>query len=131
MYLERRRYRLPLRYPPGAHGIRSRQRRCRLCPAHSNEEGISTVTQSTEKSMGRAPQSRGRGLTKTGRKLSSRVAKRRLGDRLKDDTASFNQGNLAETLRKQGYEEVPLDELQDRLSKLQGPLAAVILKGRV
>jgi hypothetical protein len=59
------------------------------------------------------------------------LAKRKLGDRLKDDTASFNQGNLADTLRKQGYEEVPLDELQDRLSKLQGPLAALIMKGRV
>ncbi len=89
------------------------------------------MTQPTDKSIGRAPRSRGRGLTKPGRKVSSRLAKRRLGDRLKDDTASFNQGNLAETLRKQGYEEVPLDELQDRLSKLQGPLAAVILKGRV
>lgn len=83
------------------------------------------------KSVGRAPRSRGRGLTKTGEKVSSRLAKRRLGDRLKQDTASFNQGNLAETLRKQGYEEAPLDEIQDRLSKLHGPLAEVILKGRV
>jgi hypothetical protein len=81
--------------------------------------------------MTRAPRSRGRGLTKTGQKVSSRLAKRRLGDRLKTDTAAFNQGNLAETLRKQGYEELALDELQDRLSKLQSPLAEVILKGRV
>jgi hypothetical protein len=44
---------------------------------------------------------------------------------------SFNRGNLADTLRKEGYEEVPLDELQDRLSKLKGPLADIILKGRV
>jgi hypothetical protein len=58
------------------------------------------------------------------------LAKRRLAERLKNDTASFNQGNLAETFRKEGYEELPLDELQDRLSKLQGPLAEVILKGR-
>jgi len=82
-------------------------------------------------SIGRAPRSRGRGLTKSGQKVSSRLAKRRLGDRLKEDTVSFNQGNLADTLRKQGYEEVPLEELQDRLSKLQASLAAVILKGRV
>ena len=81
--------------------------------------------------VSRAPRSRGRGLTKAGQKVSSRLAKRRLNDRLKEDTASYNTGNLAETLRKEGYEEVPLDELQDRLSKLQGPLAAVILKGRV
>ncbi len=84
-----------------------------------------------ELSVSRAPRSRGRGLTKSGQKVSSRLAKRRLNDRLKDDTTSYNTGNLAETLRKEGYEEVPLDELQDRLSKLQGPLAEVILKGRV
>jgi hypothetical protein len=69
-------------------------------------------------------------LTKSGQKVSSRLAKRRLNDRLKEDTASFNHGSLAEMLRKEGYEELPLDELQDRLSKLQGPLAEVILKGR-
>lgn len=80
--------------------------------------------------MSRAPRSRGRGLTKKDQKVSSRLAKRRLSDRLRDDTASYNLGNLAETLRKQGYEELPLDELQDRLSKLQAPLAEVILKGR-
>ncbi len=81
--------------------------------------------------VSRAPRSRGRGLTKTGPKISSRVAKQRLSERLKRDTDSFNQGNLAATLRKEGYEELPLDELQDRLSKLPGPLAEIILKGRV
>lgn len=79
----------------------------------------------------RAPRSRGRGLTVTQARVPSRLAKRRLGERLKNDTASFNHGNIADKLRKEGYEEVPLDELQDRLSKLPGPLAAVILKGRV
>ncbi|MBL8039021.1 MAG: hypothetical protein JSS38_15460 [Nitrospira sp.] len=83
-----------------------------------------------ELSVSRAPRSRGRGLTKSGQKVSSRLAKRRLNERLKADTASFNRGNLADTLRKEGYEEAPLDELQDRLSKLQGPLADIILKGR-
>jgi hypothetical protein len=70
-------------------------------------------------------------LTAAQQRVPSRLAKRRLGDRLKEDTASFNKGNLADKLRREGYEEVPLDELQDRLSKLQGPLAAVILKGRI
>ena len=83
-----------------------------------------------ELSVSRAPRSRGRGLPKAGQKVSSRLAKRRLNERLKADTASFNRGNLADTLRKEGYEEAPLDELQDRLSKLQGPLADIILKGR-
>ncbi|MDH4081408.1 MAG: hypothetical protein OEU68_16510 [Nitrospira sp.] len=89
------------------------------------------MKRSDEVSVSRAPRSRGRGLTKSGQKVSSRLAKRRLNDRLKQDTLSFNQGNLADTFRKEGYEEVPLDELQDRLSKLQGPLAEIILKGRV
>jgi len=79
----------------------------------------------------RAPRSRGRGLTVTQQRVPSRLAKRRLGERLKNDTASFNQGNLADKLRKEGYDELPLDELQDRLSKMSGPLAAIILKGRV
>lgn len=83
------------------------------------------------KPVGRAPRSRGRGLTATQQRVPSRLAKRRLNERLKNDTALFNKGNLAEKLRKEGYEEVPLDELQDRLSKMAGPLAAVILKGRV
>jgi hypothetical protein len=88
------------------------------------------VKKSDELSVSRAPRSRGRGLTKAGQKVSSRLAKRRLNERLKGETAAFNSGNLADTFRKEGYEEAPLDELQDRLSKLQGPLADIILKGR-
>ena len=79
----------------------------------------------------RAPRSRGRGLTVTKQRVPSRLAKRRLGERLKNDTVSFNQGNMAYKFRKEGYDELPLDELQDRLSKMSGPLAAIILKGRV
>ena len=90
-----------------------------------------TVKKTAGKSTGRAPRSKGRGLTKSGQKVSSRLAKRRLTDRLKDDTATFQYCNLADTLRKEGYEELQLDELQDRLSKLQGPLAEIILKGRM
>ncbi len=89
------------------------------------------MKKTSSRTTGRAPRSRGRGLTKSEKKVSSRLAKRRLNERLQDDTASFNQGNLADTLRKEGYEELPLDELQDRLSKLQGPLAELILKGRM
>ena len=86
---------------------------------------------SRSKPGGRAPRSRGRGLTATQQRVPSRLVKRRLNDRLKSDTAAFNEGNLADKLRREGYEEVPLEELQDRLSKMPGPLAAVILKGRV
>jgi hypothetical protein len=70
-------------------------------------------------------------LTATQQRVPSRLAKRRLNERLKSDTAAFNEANLADKLRREGYEEVPLEELQDRLSKMPGPLAAVILKGRV
>ena len=89
------------------------------------------MKKTSELSVSKAPRSRGRGLTKAGQKVSSRLAKRRLNDRLKEDTSAYNNGNLGDTLRKEGYEELPLDELQDRLSKLQGPLAEIILKGRV
>lgn len=94
-------------------------------------EGMAKSKPGAGGASSRAPRSRGRGLTATRQRVPSRVAKRRLGDRLKDDTALFNQGNLADKFRKEGYEELPLDELQDRLSKMPGPLAAVILKGRV
>jgi hypothetical protein len=59
----------------------------------------------------RAPRSRGRGLTVTKQRVPSRLAKRRLGERLKNDTASFNQGNLADKFRKEGYDELPLESV--------------------
>lgn len=65
------------------------------------------------------------------RRMPSRLIKRRLVERLRQDTAAMNSGSLTTPFRKLGYEDLPLDELQDRLSKLQSPLAEVILKGRV
>ena len=94
-------------------------------------EGMGKSKLEAGRTSARAPRSRGRGLTVTKQRVPSRLAKRRLGDRLKNDTASFNQGNLADKFHKEGYDELPLDELQDRLSKMSGPLAAIILKGRV
>src|SRR6266550_3169209 len=99
-------------------------------PTNSEREGGYGQIEAGRRST-RAPRSRGRGLTVTKQRVPSRLAKRRLGERLKNDTASFNQGNLAEKFRKEGYDDLPLDELQDRLSKMSGPLAAIILKGRV
>ena len=67
-----------------------------------------------------------------GRRLSSQAMKRRLRERLAADTQQVLQSGLVGIFRKQGYyEELPLDELQDRLSKLQSPLADSLLKGRV
>ena len=65
------------------------------------------------------------------RRMPSRLMKRRLRERLAEDTQLVNSGGIVNIFRKQGYyEELALDELQDRLSKLQSPLAETLLKGR-
>jgi hypothetical protein len=64
------------------------------------------------------------------RRLSSRSAKRQLVDRLRHDTELYSNASVATSLRKLGFEELPLDELQDRLSKVLSPLAETILKAR-
>lgn len=67
-----------------------------------------------------------------GRRLSSQSMKKRLRERLAADTQQVLHSEIVSIFRKQGYyEELPLDELQDRLSKLQSPLADSLLKGRV
>jgi hypothetical protein len=67
-----------------------------------------------------------------GRRLSSQAMKKRLRERLSADTQQVLTSDIVSIFRKQGYyEELPLDELQDRLSKLQSPLADSLLKGRV
>ncbi len=68
--------------------------------------------------------------SKPPRKTPSRLAKARLLERIRQDTKEVNAGSLTRSLRKQGYEEVPLDELQDRLSRLRTPLAEHIVSGR-
>ncbi len=69
--------------------------------------------------------------TTGGPRVSSRVMKKRLRDRLTADTQQVLGSGILTIFRKQGYyEELPLDELQDRLSKLQSPLADSLLKGR-
>ncbi len=67
---------------------------------------------------------------KSQRRMPSRLAKATLLQRIREDTKQVKAGSLTHTLRKQGYEEVPLDELQDRLSKLRTPLADLIVSGR-
>ena len=61
------------------------------------------------------------------RRTPSRLAKATLMERIKKDTESIKSGSMTTTLRKQGYEEIGLQELQDRLSKLRTPLAELIL----
>ncbi len=67
---------------------------------------------------------------KTHRRTPSRMAKARLIQRIREDTKEVGAGNLIRMLRRQGYEEIPLDELQDRLSRLRTPLADLILLER-
>jgi hypothetical protein len=62
--------------------------------------------------------------------LPSRVAKRRAIERIQRDTTEVRNGSLLTTLRRQGYEELPLDEIQDRLSKLKNALAELIVSRR-
>ena len=62
--------------------------------------------------------------------LPSRVAKGRALQRIQHDTVEVRSGTLIPTLRKQGYEEIPLDEIQDRMSKIRDPLAELIVTKR-
>ncbi len=67
---------------------------------------------------------------KSRRRTPSRLAKARLAERIRDDTKTLRAESLTDMLRKQGYEEIPLQELQDRLSKLRTSLTETILSGR-
>ncbi len=69
-------------------------------------------------------------ISATRRRGPSRVAKANLRGRITEDTAIMRGGNLLSLLKSQGYEEVPLEELQDRLSKLPDELGPVIVAGR-
>lgn len=64
------------------------------------------------------------------RKTPSRVSKQRAVERLKRDTEAVNKASLLTTLRRQGYEELPIEEIQDRLSKLRTALAEFIVSRR-
>lgn len=74
--------------------------------------------------------SRNKDSDRTGRRMPSRLVKRQLVRRILKDTEAVRGGSLVNLLRKQGYDQVPLDELQDRLSKLPTSLADFILRGR-
>nr|MBI3614464.1 hypothetical protein [Nitrospirota bacterium] len=64
------------------------------------------------------------------RQGSSRQGKKRVLERIKQDTSQIQAGSLMASLRKQGYEELPLEEIQDRLSKLRTSLAEFIVSRR-
>jgi tartrate dehydratase beta subunit/fumarate hydratase class I family protein len=64
------------------------------------------------------------------RRTPSRISKQRSVERIKHDTAAVNANSLLTTLRRQGYEELPIEEIQDRLSKLRTALAEFIVSHR-
>jgi len=64
------------------------------------------------------------------RQGSSRQGKKRVLSRIQQETAQINAGSFLTTLRRQGYEELPLEEIQDRLSKLRTALAEFIVSRR-
>ncbi|MFM8540205.1 MAG: hypothetical protein ACKOBZ_01820 [Nitrospira sp.] len=64
------------------------------------------------------------------RKTPSRVSKQRAVERIKRDTEAVNKASLMVMLRQQGYEEIPIEDIQDRLSKLKTALAEFIVSRR-
>lgn len=85
-------------------------------------------------SVKRAASSKPTRSAKTGqrgkRQTPARVGKAQVLDRVMRDTSAIRQGSLLTLLRKQGYEELPLEDIQDRLSKLRTALAEFIVSRR-
>lgn len=92
---------------------------------------MSKMTKAKRRGTPRRPRA-GKSGKRTGsrRRASSRLAKARILDRIRQDTQEVNSGSLVPTLRKQGYEELPLEEIQDRLTKLRTTLSEFILAER-
>ena len=79
----------------------------------------------------RATRLTGRAATRhSHRQAPSRQAKKRVLERIRQDTQAISVGSLKPTLRKQGYEELPIEEIQDRLSKMKTALAEYIVSRR-
>ena len=65
------------------------------------------------------------------RRMPSREVKKRAVERIQRDSQEMNDGVFLTSLRKQGYDELPLEEIQDRLSKLRTALAEFIISRRI
>lgn len=89
--------------------------------------------QTPARAAGNRPTRAGRSRAGSGssaHRVPSRIAKQRVLERVRQQTLEVNGGNLLLLLRRQGYEELPLDEIQDRLSKLRTALAEFIVSRR-
>lgn len=97
---------------------------------HSMSKGEKRRSSSKRPSNGRA-QRIGRSTKHSrGGRTPSRIAKARVVERIQRETQEVNGGSLLITLRRQGYEELPLEEIQDRLSKLTTALGEFIVSRR-
>ncbi|WP_447972324.1 hypothetical protein [Nitrospira sp. Kam-Ns4a] len=65
-----------------------------------------------------------------GKLTPRRAAKEAVLARLRRDSEQLNGAKLLSLLKRQGYEELPLDEIQDRLSKLRTSLGESLLGRR-
>ncbi|MBM4125075.1 MAG: hypothetical protein FJ246_09025 [Nitrospira sp.] len=63
-------------------------------------------------------------------RASGRQGKACVIERIMADTREIRGGSLLTTLKRQGYEELPLEEIQDRLSKLRTALAEFVISKR-
>src|SRR2546428_10754281 len=75
----------------------------------------------------RAPRGASSAKHPRGSRTPSRLAKARVVERIHRETQEANGGSLLTTLRRQGYEEPPLEEIQDRLSKRRTGLGQVLV----
>ncbi|MGH7165437.1 MAG: hypothetical protein ACREIS_07945 [Nitrospiraceae bacterium] len=86
---------------------------------------------SRRQAVARSARLTGRGPARhSHRQAPSRQAKKQVLERIRHDTQEIGLGSLKPTLRKQGYEELPLEEIQDRLSKMKTALAEYIVSRR-
>lgn len=85
-----------------------------------------------KKAAARGPEGQARVVApkRRGPQTARRATKQRLVARIQRDTEEVRGGSLLPVLRKQGYDELPLEEIQDRLSKLRTALAEFIVTRR-
>lgn len=96
----------------------------------STWKGVKHRSSSKRPTKGRAQRAGGSPKHARGRRTPSRLAKARVVERIQRETQEVNGGSLLTTLRRQGYEELPLEEIQDRLSKLTTALGEFIVSRR-
>ena len=96
----------------------------------SIRKGVTHRSSSKRPAKGRAPRVGRSAKHPRGSRTPSRLAKANVVERIQRETREVNGGSLLTMLRRQGYEELPLEEIQDRLSKLRTALGEFIVSGR-